>query len=360
MRRPAGGGSRAFRRVALILALPLLVGLLYLGWQWSRKGSDQATTTVATAGSLIADVEREGISDARIVRAGNDLVIETYEAPETVAKRLQERLPGSKVTRGVAGDFVLSRPEEKGTVRVRRFTPADSGAGLEDSAAGLSVGGSGSVAIILDDAGFDLRAVSDLLGLGVTLNFAILPNAPHAGEAAELLRHQNAEILCHLPMEPVGFPSVSPGEGSVLTSMSGDEIQKAVRSAVEAVPGAVGVSNHMSSRATADRRVMTEVAAALPPGWYFIDSRTTADSLAGEIARGVGLRTAARDIFLDDTRTEDAIRAQLAALVRLAGEKGSAVGVGHLAPETLKVLREDLPLYQQRGTRFVRASDVVK
>src|SRR4029077_1842788 len=138
------------------------------------------------------------------------------------------------------------------------------------------------------------------------LNFSVLPNAPHAVEVATQLHERGFEVLCHLPMEPEQFPRVSPGSGAVLTSMSDNEIARTTLTNVEAVPFARGVNNHMGSRATADRRVMTSVLNALPEDMYFIDSRTTGASVAGTVARQLNVRTASRSVFLDDVQSQSA------------------------------------------------------
>src|SRR5579859_7866660 len=93
------------------------------------------------------------------------------------------------------------------------------------------------------------------------------------------------------------------------------------RSNVQAVPYARGVNNHMGSRATADRRVMESVLAALPADMYFIDSRTTPTSIAAPLAREMHIREATRDVFLDDVENERAIRQQLDILAREAQQR---------------------------------------
>jgi len=126
------------------------------------------------------------------------------------------------------------------------------------------------------------------------------------------------------------------------------------------VPHARGVNNHMGSRATADRRVMESVLGALPKGMYFIDSRTSSGTLAASMARSMNIRTASRSVFLDDVAKDDAIRAQLRALMQAANEHGSAVGIGHMYPSTIRVLTAEAPQLRAAGFRFVRASEIVE
>lgn len=218
----------------------------------------------------------------------------------------------------------------------------------------------GEIVLILDDIGFSHQPLADAMQIDPNLNFAVLPNGAHAGEYARTLHARGFEVLCHLPMEPIGYPRMSPGENAVLTSMSDAEVARITRENVGAVPFAIGVNNHMGSRATADRRVMTSVLGALPKGMYFIDSKTTGGSVAGSLAKEMNIRTASRNVFLDDEQSEAAVRHQLAQLADEAESRGVAVGIGHPYPVTVKVLAEEIPKLRTRGFRFLRASAVVE
>jgi polysaccharide deacetylase 2 family uncharacterized protein YibQ len=215
----------------------------------------------------------------------------------------------------------------------------------------------GSIVLIIDDLGFEGQPIDRVMALDPDINFAILPNGNRASQIAGRLNEGGFEILVHLPMEPIG--DASPGENAILTSMSDEEIVRLVHQNLRAVPYARGVNNHMGSRATADRRVMASVLGALPDGMYFVDSRTGGDSVAEAVARELNVRTAARQVFLDDVRTASAVREQLRILTRIAEEKGVAIGIGHPHRVTLDVLSEEIPNLKRRGFRFLRASAIV-
>jgi polysaccharide deacetylase 2 family uncharacterized protein YibQ len=216
----------------------------------------------------------------------------------------------------------------------------------------------GDIVVIIDDLGFEGQSLERLMSLDPNVNFSILPNGTKTAEFAERLNARGYEILCHLPMEPRG--GHAPGRNAILTSMSDEEIARKTRENLDSVPHARGVNNHMGSRATTDRRVMNGVLGALPDGIYFIDSRTTGGSVAGEVARKLNVRTATRNVFLDDDASERAVRRQLESLARTAEERGMAIGIGHPYPSTLRVLAEGLPELRARGFRLVRASEVVR
>ncbi|HEX6097665.1 MAG TPA: divergent polysaccharide deacetylase family protein [Thermoanaerobaculia bacterium] len=219
-------------------------------------------------------------------------------------------------------------------------------------------GGGGDIVLIIDDLGYDGQPIERLMALDANVNCAILPNGTRAGEFAEALNERGFEILVHLPMQPKG--SEVPGRNAILTSMSDDEIARATRENIQAIPYARGVNNHMGSLATTDRRVMTSVLRAMPDGMYFIDSRTTGGSVAADVARELNVRTAARNVFLDDVASERAVRKQVAELADAAQKHGVAIGIGHPYPVTMRVLAEELPELRARGFRFIRASEVVR
>lgn len=218
----------------------------------------------------------------------------------------------------------------------------------------------GDIVLILDDVGFDHQPLTSAMTIDPNVNFAVLPNGTRSMEFASTLHSRGFELLCHLPMEPEGFPRISPGDGAVLTTMSDAQIATATRANIEAIRFARGVNNHMGSRATADRRVMTDVLGALPKGMYFIDSKTTGNSLAGALAHTMRVKTASRNVFLDDVQDIAVIRRQLAELASTAASHGVSVGIGHMYPSTIKVLTEDAPKLRAEGFRFVRASEVVR
>jgi polysaccharide deacetylase 2 family uncharacterized protein YibQ len=260
-------------------------------------------------------------------------------APSTKQMSLAQRAPRGPSPR-VSGERVALTPSEargKGRVRGRATR--------------------GQILLIIDDIGFEGQPLEEAMSIDPDINFSVLPNSSRAREYARRLHARGFEVLCHLPMEPMG--DESPGRNAILTSMSDAEIADTVRAHLEAVPHARGVNNHMGSRATADRRVMTGVLGALPEKMYFIDSRTGGRSVAASVARSMNIRTAVRHVFLDDTPHRNSVRQQLTLLAQQAEKHGVAVGIAHPHASTLRVLREEVPRLRAEGFRFVRGSEAV-
>lgn len=213
------------------------------------------------------------------------------------------------------------------------------------------------IAIVIDDVGYASEPIYRLLGATKGITFAVLPYGPHAKELAEEIHSQGAEVMLHLPMQPEGEPGGFSKEGMLLESMDAAALRALVASGLDKVSHAAGVNNHMGSVLTARsdpmRIVMGELAVRR---LFFLDSRTTAKSVAYRLAREAGVPASERDVFLDDLADKQAIVAQLARLETLAVRHGSAIAIGHPYPETVEALLEWLPGLEDKGLELVPAS----
>lgn len=215
-----------------------------------------------------------------------------------------------------------------------------------------------AVAIVIDDLGADEAAAHRAVSLphAVALSFLPYPEATTVlVRAAERAGH---DVLVHVPMQAEDR-AIDPGPMTLRVDLPADENLRRLDWALSRVPGFVGINNHEGSAFTGDRAALVPVAEALADRHvFFFDSRTTAASQVVPVARGFGVPSAARDVFLDDVQTQDAIDAQLTELVRLARRNGIAIAIGHPHAATLDVLTRwcaALP-----GVRLVRLSDAIR
>jgi hypothetical protein len=211
-----------------------------------------------------------------------------------------------------------------------------------------------SIAVIIDDIGFDLRIVEELAGIPAPIAFAVLPYAPHAAEAARLLHAAGKEILLHLPMEPRSYPGESPGPGALMVDMDEGQIRRQIRESLAAVPYVSGVNNHMGSRFMEDEAHLMVVMEELKKrGLYFVDSRTTPDTRGRETANRAGVRFAARGRFIDHLPGYAEALKNLTGPIRREGNGKPVLMIGHPHPETVRALRDALPRWQAEGVRLV-------
>lgn len=206
------------------------------------------------------------------------------------------------------------------------------------------------IAIIIDDIGETKATAERIIALDLPLAFSILPHTPHANHLASLAKARGRDILLHLPMEATD-PKWAPGPGGLLLSMSKGEMIATIGQDLDTPYHAIGVNNHMGSRFSADpvamRVFLTTIKAK---GLFFIDSLTAVNSVGYPLAQDLGVRSARRDVFLDNEQDLTKILAQIGKLIALARRHGSAIGIGHPHPLTLEALRTSLPRLTREAT----------
>lgn len=195
--------------------------------------------------------------------------------------------------------------------------------------------------IVLDDAGHSLDDLRAFVPFRGRFTVAVLPHLPASSDSARMAAALGHDVILHLPMEPVG--SADPGPGAIFAADSDAVIAARLDAALRSVPGAIGVNNHMGSRATSDEHVMSIVMRDIAQrGLSFLDSRTSSQSLGARTAAQFGLPPLQRDVFLDNVRTPAAIRAQFAEAKRVAQDQGYAVLIGHVPSRELARVMIDL------------------
>ncbi len=216
------------------------------------------------------------------------------------------------------------------------------------------------VAIVVDDIGYDREVTALLLTLDAPLTFSVLPYGPFSRQLSAEARAKGHEIMLHLPMEPNEFPAVNPGPGALLTQMTPDEMLAQLTADLEQIPGLKGVNNHMGSGLSTSPERMRQIFTVLKKrGLYYIDSRTTADTVARPSAQKLQIPFAERDIFIDHFEDEKFIRDQLKRLIKRAQRQGYAVGIAHPHTITYQVLADFLPQLKEK-VELVPASMVIQ
>lgn len=215
------------------------------------------------------------------------------------------------------------------------------------------------VAIIIDDCGYPRESDAMVLALPYPVTVAVLPGLVNSRSVAEKAVQVGKEVILHMPMEALG--DVDAGEGAIKVGHSPEAIRDFLLAAIDYVPQAVGVSNHMGSRVTQDERAMRAVMAVLAErGLFFVDSLTTPDSVACAVAAEMGVPCVRRDVFIDNEYEAGYIKEQLALLAQRALTTGRAIGIGHSSAVTVAALAEVLPEFEEKGISVVGVSRLVR
>ena len=246
--------------------------------------------------------------------------------------RLKEEIRGDEI-----GEF-----EEKKDKKSRRLLPIPPPPELK-----------GTIGLVIDDFGYRDDEVSDgFLNLNSRLTYAIIPGQRYSTAFGQKAVNAGYEVMVHMPMENIG-ERFGEEDFVLLTSMTDKEIQGRMSAALNQIPTAIGVNNHQGSKASADQRIMKNVARILKErNLFFIDSRTTTETVAESTMEAYGVPTARRKIFLDNEDEEEKITEQLMELVQEAKESGTAIGIGHIRLKTLNVLKKHIPELQKKGYKF--------
>lgn len=214
------------------------------------------------------------------------------------------------------------------------------------------------IAIVIDDLGLNRPNTAALNDLPAPLTLAFLPYAGRIEAQTDAAHDAGHELMLHMPMEPFG--SDWPGPDALTTKIDREEFTTRLVKNLSRFEGFVGINNHMGSRLTADRTRMGVVMRELRKrDVLFLDSKTSARSIAGELAGQNGVPNTTRDIFLDHVIDLDTIRRQLARTEKIARRSGSAVAIGHPHGATIQALKEWLPGLEARGFTLVPISAVV-
>jgi len=213
------------------------------------------------------------------------------------------------------------------------------------------------IAIVIDDLGADIAHTRRAIALPQPVALAFLPYPESAPTLAREAGRGGHEILVHVPMQAIG--AQNPGPMALSPSLAPEENIRRLDWAFARVPGFVGINNHEGSLFTADRAALVPVIEHLADRHvFFFDSRTTADSQVVSVARAFGVASAARDVFLDDVLTIDAVDAELRMLEARARETGVAIAIGHPHEITL-----DAVAYwtaHQGGFQLVPLSEAIR
>lgn len=215
------------------------------------------------------------------------------------------------------------------------------------------------LAIVIDDMGRDLKTLDALFDVGVPINVAVLPHLPRSKETAVAANKKGWDVLLHLPMEPQVSEKNDPGKGALWTGMTPAEVRAQMSLDLDSVPFVVGVNNHMGSKFTEDGPLMREVIKDLKKRkLFFLDSRTSAKTVASAMALEMGVPNIDRNVFLDNERDAEYVKARIAEAVRIAKKKGFSVAIGHPYPETIAALKQTLSGIN-KDVRIVRLTEAL-
>jgi polysaccharide deacetylase 2 family uncharacterized protein YibQ len=215
----------------------------------------------------------------------------------------------------------------------------------------------GKMVLIIDDVGYNQQDIN-AIKLDGQLTYAILPHTPFAKEYAELARRANKDVMLHIPMEALSGKDLGPG--ALMSDMNQSQIDQILNNALLEIPHAIGINNHMGSLLTQKGNTMAWVMDFLKRHQlFFVDSKTSRFSLGEEQADKAGVINFHRNVFIDNDTSTQAMQKQFNLLVRIAQKYRYSVGIAHPYPQTIKFLKQQLPLLENRGVELISISQLL-
>jgi uncharacterized protein len=217
----------------------------------------------------------------------------------------------------------------------------------------------GKLIFIFDDAGHNTWQLEPFLRMPFPISVAVLPGLPYSERAAALVTAAGKELILHQPMEAI--ENLDPGPGAIRADMDDATIRAVVRENLGRISGAVGMNNHMGSKATSDVRVMTVVLDEVrQAGIYFLDSLTIGDSVVHYVASLMRQTTWERSVFLDNIPDKASILHFIAEGTKVAEKRGYAIMIGHVwSAELAQTLTELYPQLVEQGFSLSTISKVM-
>jgi polysaccharide deacetylase 2 family uncharacterized protein YibQ len=115
------------------------------------------------------------------------------------------------------------------------------------------------VALVLFGFGDDPNLGEQLIAMPRPFAVAIPPDSRSSQDLFLAAHRAEREVLLHLPLEPINYPQVNPGPGTLLVTMKPTRIVSELRRQIAAARPLVAVANLMGSLATQDMTVMSTI-----------------------------------------------------------------------------------------------------
>ena len=216
-----------------------------------------------------------------------------------------------------------------------------------------------TISIVIDDLGYRIKDDMRALNLPTEVAYAILPHGPHTERISVLAHQKGHELILHQPMQAMEDNKYL-GPGGLTLNMTRDEFIKTLNINIDKVPNIIGVNNHMGSLLTRHPGHMQWLMETLKNrGFLFIDSITSNESVAADVAKENNLPYLSRDVFLDHEQQYSYIKNQFMELIKTAKRKGSALGIGHPHPNTVSVLSKMLIDVEKHGVKLISVSELL-
>ncbi len=218
-------------------------------------------------------------------------------------------------------------------------------------------------AIIIDDFGGGIEGVQEFLEGDVQITVAVMPFTKNSIKHAEWAHNNGFEVILHLPMQPKRGKLSWLGPNPITKDLSAKEVKKRVSDAIESIPFAVGLNNHMGSLVVEDEDIVTAIVEeAKEHQLFIIDSATSPNSKFPEVAKELGVPLLKRDVFLDDVASVPHVKKQMMKLAKISEDTGVGIAIGHVGvsgEECSAGIFQSMDFFKKKNIKVVPVSDLI-
>ncbi len=209
------------------------------------------------------------------------------------------------------------------------------------------------LSIIIDDVSFQ-DEVNKIKELPYKVTPSIFPPTKRHPDTPKLAK-EFSFYMVHLPLQAFNYPHPEPN--TLLVTSSSISIEKRIENIKKWFPKDKFLNNHTGSKFTSNYNAMVKLFKALKKNnIVFVDSRTSATTVAFKVAKKFHEKLLSRDIFLDNNINVNYIRSQLKKAVAIAKKNGYSIAIGHPHTITLETLKNSLDIL--KGVKLVYLKDL--
>jgi len=358
-RKKTGNGLYAFQFAVILVAISIGISSAVIFIHSKSKLNEPSAQEITESElSLNSDVEPEIITQSHISEPDKQTVS---------ARQPSEQTGNSLPTAVVPAASAPVSPKKQNVTNTPTSTAGNtpSPAAKKQNVTSNTVSqkaaeNRGTLAFVIDDAGNNLRELEPFLRIPFPLTIAVLPGLPHSAEAAKRIRAAGKEVILHQPMEAVG--GQNPGPGAIYSGMSAQEIRNVLSRNIAEIGPVAGMNNHQGSKITMDKEAMEIILSfCMEKDIYFLDSRTTSETVVPSAAQSLGIKIGERDVFIDNEQDRASMLRYITGGLARAQTNGKAVMIGHTwSPDLAPLLAEQFPLLTNLGYTVKTASDIIK
>ena len=220
------------------------------------------------------------------------------------------------------------------------------------------------VAIVVYGFPDDGTAADSVFALPEPFAVALLPAAKNSAAVFKAAHHRQREVVLLLPLEPVNYPQVNPGPGTLLVTMKPTRIAESVDRYLDQAGAVSAVANHMGSLATQDMTVMTAVYRTLRQHRVpFVHLMPAAGAVCKSLASEMGVAYVEPGAVIEnEPRAPDAraLDKRWKAVIQLAHTRGEMTVWIRLTPLSRRWLARALDRNKLPGVDLVPLESLVR